>query len=171
MQTHLESILSPNTVFKHRKELLFRLQSAYPHLEEPQYNPLAGVQAGKYVIDVREKKSILEKLNRKFKQVIGGWIGRARRLIKIRAQVGGVLEQITEPYCLHCGRDYSLKCESIGNIEDLFEQFMREQKQPKSKHWVVERWQLYYLQNSVFRTLCQKCYSEEYLPKRRLVED
>jgi hypothetical protein len=171
MQTKLETILSPNTIYKNRKELLFRLQTAYPMLEEPQYNPLVNTKAGKYVIDVREKKSILEKLNRKFKRILGVWIRRAQRLIKVRAQVGGVLEQITEPYCMYCGSDYSLKCESIGNVEDLFQMFMQQQKDPKSNEWVVERWQHYYLENSVFRTVCQKCYSQDFHPKRELTQD
>lgn len=157
--------MTPKTVLKNRNILLDRLSEI---IGNPK--PLAEMKdtepANKYgnILDLKEKERIKNSLKPEFVQIFGVWMSRARRLIKIRSQIAGILEYYTEPSCNFCGRSWGLKCESISSIEVAFNNFLRKVPGQNYLNWDLIAWQRYYSENSKFRTLCYSCY-EEILPK------
>ena len=80
-------------------------------------------------------------------------------MIKVKSQIGGILEKITAAECDFCQSRWGLKCEPINNIEILFYRFLRKFGYSRD-HWSVDDWQNYFAQHSVIRTLCYECYEE-----------
>ena len=78
-------------------------------------------------LDAQQKREFRSSLTDSFMKLLSEWRGRALRLKIVRSQIAGILEQLTDPYCKFCGSAWGLKCESIDNIEDVFEQFRTEQ--------------------------------------------
>lgn len=78
-------------------------------------------------LDAQQKREFRSSLTDSFMKLVAEWRGRAVRLKIVRSQIAGIFEQLTDPYCKFCGAAWGLKCESIDNIEDVFEQFRIEQ--------------------------------------------
>jgi predicted KAP-like P-loop ATPase len=51
------------------------------------------------MMDIKEKESLKKGLKPSFQKLCRVWIDRARRLQKIRSEVAGIIELMTDPYC------------------------------------------------------------------------
>jgi len=51
------------------------------------------------MMDIKEKESLKKGLKPIFQKLCRVWIDRARRLQKIRSEVAGIIELMTDPYC------------------------------------------------------------------------
>ena len=60
--------------------------------------------------------------------VIKFWILRARFRQKARMEVQPIIDYMRKPFCLYCRTIYGLKVELIQNIEDLFNQFLKNKR-------------------------------------------
>lgn len=78
-------------------------------------------------LDAQEKREFKQSLTPSFMNLLSEWRNRSHRLKQVRAQIAGIFEQLTDPYCKFCGSSWGLKCESIDNIEDVFEKFRVQQ--------------------------------------------
>lgn len=158
---NLRTILSPNTIYLHRTKLLNIFNSEISNELVPYKDHEQNIPKYNWsFLDVAEKEEFRQKLSKSFKKVFMQWLIRAKRLIVIRSQIAGILEQLTDPYCNFCGKDWGLKCESIGNVEDIFINFLTEKKIICQKGWKATHWQQYFMENGKFRTLCYSCLKE-----------
>jgi hypothetical protein len=119
------------------------------------------------VIDFTEKENMRMSLNQSFKNIMTNWRARAHRRIQIKSQVAGILELLSEPECVFCGRSWGLKCESIDNVEDVFVRFLMSRGLTFYGSWEPRDWQEYYRENSNFRTICYSCH-EQIAPKNQV---
>lgn len=166
----MESVLSPHSVYKHRRALLGSVQKVYGELNPPSEaeagqssppEPLRRANSNfvEVSLDLREKESIRKNLNDCVISLMRQWTARCRRLVLLRSQVGGIMEKHCQPYCQYCGLDWGLQCESIDNVEDVFVAFIHKTyKRPQYDSWKINEWQNYFERSVTFRTLCGKCY-------------
>ena len=157
--------MTPRTVFKHRNLLLSKMN----HIHGPgeastmEFEFEDKYERGLVRFDRSEREEIRNSLPLSFVKIMLFWIERSRRLRKARSQVAGLMESITKPFCQWCGTAWALSCESIGSVEETFNQFMRlPLERPgadpeEDSHWDVKRWQKHFLENTTFRTLCFRC--------------
>lgn len=153
----MRKILTPNTMYKHRSLLNLNLTKINSRLEVESLEYKSRVNFNR-TIDFSEREFIKNSLHRKVPQLIRSWIFRARRMILARSQLAGILEQLTDARCIYCQRDWGLKCESIGNVEDTFNRFIHVYGIQREEVWSVREWQQYFVMNSVFRTICYECH-------------
>lgn len=123
----MSRIISPNTIYKHRLKLHSTLTSIKTNLEPYREHQKLVKNKGYMFLDAQQKREFRSSLTDSFMKLLSEWRGRALRLKIVRSQIAGILEQLTDPYCKFCGSAWGLKCESIDNIEDVFEQFRTEQ--------------------------------------------
>lgn len=133
---------------------------------EIEVNPhLSFANNSKFVLDLAEKEQMKESLSKTFKNILVTWRGRSQRRMVIKSQVAGILELLTEPECLYCHRTWGLKCESLANLEDLFEEFFTSKGYSQVDFWEPREWQEYFREHSVFRTICYTCH-DKLVPKQ-----
>ena len=172
----MRSILTPNTIYKNRNQLVRVLQDIYGNdtvdLDEHDNRRVEMHQKKK--LDLYEKEDWMNKMRpsrSKFHLMMKIWIDRARVLIRIRSQTAGILEQVCQPFCIFCFRTWGLKCESINDIEVVFKNFLKlaqsEGRKYSERDWDVNEWQHYYRNNVVFRTHCYLCYRKILLSKQQ----
>lgn len=163
---NMKTILSPNTLLKSRNKLHHQLCLVNPN--PISYRPHRSIIESRpklREVDLFSKEQIQASLSFSFQQILKTWLERSRHIKLIRSQVAGILELLTEPYCESCGSNWGLKCESIANIEDIFEKFKTSPGFDKKTHkWKVVSWQKFFIQNCIFRTYCYICY-ESIIPK------
>lgn len=159
----MRKILTPSSIYKYRIDLNSNLQRINGQLMVQQ-RPLAAVTKNNALVDLSDREFIRKSLHPKVPKLLRTWKHRARRLVLLRSQLAGLLEQMTEPNCAYCGIDWGLKCESIGSIEELFQVFMRERNIKWNQPWNAREWQEFFIANSIVRTICYECH-ESLLPK------
>ena len=157
---NIRTILTPRTIFEHRNTLISKLNSINgpPALEV--VTPLSFINNFKYVLDISEKELLKGSLGESFMKIIKAWRIRARRRMRIKSQIAGILELLTEPACLFCQGTWGLKCESIDNEEDVFLRFLISKRLTLLEDWEPREWQEFFRENSVFRTVCYSCHKE-----------
>jgi hypothetical protein len=169
MLDNMPMILSPNTVYKHRRALIGSVQRVYGDLTQPSDSEQLGSgqpalrramsHVAEVSLDLREKESIRKNLNTCVISLMRQWMARCKRLILVRSQVGGIMEKHCQPYCQYCGADWGLQCESIDNVEDVFVAFVHSTyRRAQYDSWKANEWQNYFERRVTFRTLCGKCY-------------
>lgn len=158
--SNIRKILTPATIFKHRTTLTAKLQGINGSLHgEGDLTNFNKKTRQIPLLDLNEKGIIKETVGASILKVIRLWKWRARKLILIRSQIAGVLEQHTEPQCIYCGQNWGLKCESIDNVEEQFEKYVNERRLRISEGWPTKEWQEYFQRHSVFRTICYACHN------------
>lgn len=147
-------------MLKNRKQLLRTLNTIFGKLQ-PFQNPenLLENQENRTITSLKEKEGYRASLKPEFKIIFANWFLRAKILIKIRSQVGGILELYTRPYCDFCGKNSGLRCESIGDLETVFYEFLEETPGQSADGWDFSLWQQYFLEHVDMRTLCYDCYN------------
>ena len=165
LNDNVKNILSPKTMYQHRKPLQNILQNLRGQVR-PIKESVEEVKHTKLslMMDIKEKESLKKGLKPIFQKLCRVWIDRARRLQKIRSEVAGIIELMTDPYCQFCQVDFGLRCETINNIEIIFMEFVRDINHGNFSTWNLIAWQEYFTSHSIFRTLCYECY-EELIPQ------
>ena len=135
--------------------------------------------------DIRENNRRAPQNSESTIWILKYWVKRAKFVRKIRSQIAGLLEKMTNPYCNFCGINWGLRGETIENIEEIFFAFWRElmiieqqqkllenESKMKSKFIPEEnkkrvyetsdiiKWQQYFQKHATFRTICFECMNE-----------
>ena len=167
LNDNISSILSPSTIFRHRAKLLNLFNKmGYELKQYKEYvNSMKQFREKKnimYSMDAHERDHFRDNMSTSFQNILKMWLARARRLRIIRSEIAGVLEQSCEPECSFCGCKWGLKCESIGNVEDIFEQFLNSKPEGNysTEYWKTADWQKFFLDHAALRTSCYDCLKE-----------
>lgn len=144
--------------------------------------------------DIRENNRRAPQNSESTIWILKYWVKRAKFIRKIRSQIAGLLERMTNPYCNFCGINWGLRGETIENIEDIFLGFWRELLASEEKQKLIDnhskakrkysrnsrlenvkrvyetsdiiKWQQYFQKHATFRTICFECMNEV-LEKRK----
>lgn len=112
-------------------------------------------------LDLKEKETIKKVLvdSKYFISLFTFWLNKSKLFLKIKSQIAGVLEKASSPECFFCGKKHGLKAEPINSIELQFKHFLK--KEGYNVHnYSVDRWQNYFYENTVIRTVCYECFKE-----------
>jgi len=145
--------------------------------------------------DIRENNRRAPQNSESTIWILKYWVKRAKFVRKIRSQIAGLLEKMTNPYCNFCGINWGLRGETIENIEEIFFAFWRElmiieQQQKlmeneskikrkfipeKNEKRVYEtsdiiKWQQYFQKHATFRTICFECMNEVLETKKKSID-
>ena len=138
--------------------------------------------------DIRENNRRAPQNSESTIWILKYWVKRAKFIRKIRSQIAGLLERMTNPYCNFCGINWGLRGETIENIEDIFLGFWRELLANEEKQKLIDnhskakrkysrnskpdnvkrvyetsdiiKWQQYFQKHATFRTICFECMNE-----------
>ena len=132
--------------------------------------------------DIRENNRRAPQNSESTIWILKYWVKRAKFIRKIRSQIAGLLERMTNPYCNFCGINWGLRGETIENIEDIFLGFWRELLANEEQQKLIDnhskakrkysrnsqqenvkrvyetrdiiKWQQYFQKHATFRTIC-----------------
>lgn len=142
LNDNVKEILTPRTLYQKRKVLAKSLAKIRGPVAPIKENlPEKRAKGLGMILDMKEKENLKQSLKPSFLQICKVWIDRAQRLQKIRSQIGGVLELMTKPTCDFCGKNWGLKCETIDNIETVFQKFIRDRNNGNFNEWDLISWQ------------------------------
>lgn len=118
--------------------------------------------------DPASKPPIRQRPNDPFKHLLVYWLKQSRIIFKARSQVARLLEKMTNIRCDFCGANWGLRCETINNFRQLFEDFIQKYKCTED-NYSVRYWQKYFEENVSVRTLCHAC--NEKIQRLECIED
>ena len=102
--------------------MLSKLSKMYQHLSQP----IEIRRFHEYQPEIKDRITDPSTIN-----IALQWLSRARRNRTLFMQASSILEEKLKSECMYCGSLFTLQCELIENIEDVFLLFKKRQKKPQ----------------------------------------
>jgi hypothetical protein len=86
------------------------------------------------------------------------WLTRTRFVATLRVQVQSIIDLHIEPECLYCGATSGLAAELLQDIEELFQNFLRDTGEAQNlPDYKFQKWLRYFKAHAQYRTTCVEC--------------
>lgn len=151
LQNNLMNVFSDENFDEHKGIMLTKLAKLYGYLTQTTENRI-------FPELLTEKNERISKNS--IISIAKYWLSRARRNRKLFMQISEVIQKKIQKECLYCGSLYTLQCELIENIEELFFSFKKNTRYAlryKMFTWDLFEWKKFVSKNGHFRTICIEC--------------